>query len=158
LDMTLPPNHRVEPIAMSPLLATHPDRLAVAHPYRYSFMRNLIYSFLVVVAILSGIEPCVQVYAAECQTIEGEIQVWNGWPPWIRIESKDKKHVFGIETNDEVSKSDFMPESLLKALYKKPTLTGTFCVTLTGSRTTVPHDDRVIKYVKVVSYRLEQKR
>ena len=93
--------------------------------------------------------------ASECQNVDGEIVVWNGWPPWIRIESSDKKHVFGIETNEDMTKSDFMPETLLKELESSPSLTGTFCIRLTGGQTTVPYDVRIIKYVKVVRYRIK---
>lgn len=96
-----------------------------------------------------------QAFAADCKTIEGEIHFWNGWPPAVRIESKDKKHVFGIETNDEVTQSDYMPESLLKLLQENGAMTGSFCVKLTGSETTVPYDKRKIKYVKVVRYKIK---
>jgi len=63
--------------------------------------------------------------------------------------------VFGIVTNEEMTKSDFMPETLLKELQSNPSLTGTFCIKLTGGQTTVPYDDRVIKYVKVVRYKIK---
>lgn len=90
--------------------------------------------------------------ASEYQTIEGEIQLWNGWAPWVRIESKDGKHVYGIKTNDEVDKSQFMPESLLKELLKNGSFIGSFCIELVGEQATVPYDDRVIEYIRVVSY------
>ncbi len=86
------------------------------------------------------------------------MQLCQGWPPWVRLESKDKKTVFGVETNDEVTKSNFMPEALLKKLYANRYVIGTFCVTQTGDRTQVPYDNRVIKYVRVISYRIEEKK
>jgi len=104
--------------------------------------------------MLSGV-PYACLSAEECQTIEGEIQLWQGWPPWIRIESRDKKSVFGINTDAEVTESDFMPKALMKQLYTNPSLTGTFCIELTGDKTTVPYDDRVIKYVRIIRYKIE---
>jgi len=92
---------------------------------------------------------------AECQTVEGQIVLWNGWPPWIRIESNDKKNVFGIESDEGATTPDYMPDDLSKALSTKGSLSGTFCVTLTGEQTSVPYDDRVIKYVKVVTYKIK---
>ena len=117
-------------------------------------MRKLIFIFIIIVAGLSGTAFCKSSLAAECQNIEGQIQLWNGWPPWIRIESSDKKRVFGIDTNEEVTKSDFIPSDLLNKLLTHASLEGTFCIKLTGGQTTVPYDDRVINYIKVISYKL----
>ena len=121
-------------------------------------MRKLIYSSIIIVAISSAVVSYKYLFTPGCPNIEGQIQLWNGWPPWVRIESMDKRQVFGIETDAEVTKSDFMPEALLKELYVNPSLTGTFCIKLTGGQTTVPYDERVIKYVKVVSYKIGDKR
>ncbi len=121
-------------------------------------IRKVISRFIVVVALPCIFVPIQYLLAAECETIEGEIQLWQGWPPWVRIESKGKRSMYGIETNVEVTKSDFMPQALLKKLNGKPFLAGTFCVKLTGGKTSVPYDDRIISYVKIVSYKLEVKR
>ena len=118
-------------------------------------MRKLIYASIIIVAMFYGCVFFNNPSASECQIVEGQIVIWNGWPPWIRIESDDEKNVFGIETNEEMTKSDFMPETLLKQLHSTSSLTGTFCVQLTGSQTTVPYDDRIIKYVKVVRYKIK---
>jgi len=115
-------------------------------------MKKLIFASIIIVTILSGVVFYKISFAKECQNVEGRIQLWNGWPPWIRIESIDEQNVFGIETNEEVTQSDFILEALLKELIADQSLTGTFCIKLTGAQATVPYDDRVIKYVKVVSY------
>ena len=120
-------------------------------------MKKLIYSSIIIAAILAAIVSYKYLFTPRCQNIEGQIQLWNGWPPWIRIESTDKQHVFGVETNEEVTESDFMPEAL-KELHTNPSLAGTFCIKLTGDQTTVPYDDRVIEYVKVIRYKIEDDR
>ena len=116
-------------------------------------MKQAIYAFIIV-ALLSGIAFYKNSSATECLNVEGQIVIWNGWPPWVRIESKDNRSVFGIETDDEITKSDFMPEALLKELQSKHFLTGTFCIRLTGEQTTLPCDERVIKYIKVIKYEI----
>jgi hypothetical protein len=119
-------------------------------------MKKQIAILMITVAALSGTAFCNHSLAAECQNIEGQIQTWNGWPPWIRIESRDKKSVFGIETNEKGTKSDFIPSPLLEKLYTQHSLDGTFCIKLTGKQTNVPYDDRVIKYIKVISYKVNK--
>ena len=121
-------------------------------------MRKLLYIFIIIVAmvLLLGDTFCKISFAVDCQNVEGQIQIWNGWPPWIRIESKDKKSVFGIETDEAVTKSVFMPASLLQKLQTNGSLDGTFCIMPTGAQTSVPYYERAIKYVKVVSYKLRK--
>ena len=129
-------------------------RLPAASPLAVMAMRKLIH-ISIIVAIFCGLVFFKNPFASECQNVEGQIFIRNGWPPWIRIESSDKQNMFGIETNEEITKSDFMPEGLLKELQSNESLTGTFCITLTGDQTTVRDDARVIKYVKVVSYKIK---
>lgn len=120
-------------------------------------MKKLFYIFIILIVVLF----CDVVFSQnpstpECKNIEGEIFIMNGWPPFIRIESSDKKDLFGIETVEEgTPRSGFIPEALWKELMSEGSLSGTFCIQLTGGKTTVPYDDRVIKYVKVVSYKLD---
>jgi len=121
-------------------------------------MRRLIYPIIVALAVVLAIEPRKQVLHAQCHAVEGEIQLWNGWPPWVRIESKDKGHVFGIEVDDATGKSKAMPESLFEELLTNGSLTGTFCIEMTGEETTVPYDKRPIKYLKIVGYKISQAR
>ena len=110
-------------------------------------------------AILCAAVFCKTLSASECQNVKGEIVLWQGWPPSIRIESSDKKNVYGIETNDEeIPSSDVMPETLWKKLLSEGSLSGTLCIKLTGVQTTVPYDDRVIKYAKIVKYKINKKR
>jgi hypothetical protein len=93
-------------------------------------MKKLIYSSIIIAAILAAIVSYKYLFTPRCQNIEGQIQLWN----------------------------DFMPEALLKELHTNPSLAGTFCIKLTGDQTTVPYDDRVIEYVKVIRYKIEDDR
>ena len=114
--------------------------------------------YIIIMAIFCAAVFCKTSSTSECQNVNGQIALWNGWPPCIRIESNDKKYVYGIETNDKgIPDSDFMPDTLWKKLLSDDSLSGTFCIKLTGGQTTVPYDERVIKYVKIVRYKVINK-
>jgi hypothetical protein len=119
-------------------------------------MKKLLFIFIIlIVALFSVVVFSQNPVTPECKNIEGSIFIMNGWPPHIRIESIDKKDLFGMETDEEeIPLSGYMPESLWQKLMSEYSLSGTFCIELTGGKTKVPYDDRVIKYVKVISYKL----
>ena len=119
-------------------------------------MNKLLYIFILsILALFCGVVFSQNPSTPECNNIEGEIYIMNGWPPFIRIESNDKKELFGIETEEEETPcSGCIPETLFKKLMSEGSLSGSFCIKHTGEQTTVPYDDRVIKYVKIVSYKL----
>lgn len=119
-------------------------------------MKKLLYIFILLfVTLFCGVAFSQNPSTPDCKNIKGAIFTMNGWPPRIRIESIDKKDIFGIETDEEeIPLSGYMPESLWQKLISEHSLSGTFCIELTGGKTTVPYDDRVIKYVKVISYKL----
>jgi len=77
-----------------------------------------------------------------CLTIQGQLQFWNGWPPALRIEAKNKRRVFGLHYPDDQP----LPPAL-QALFESHTYAadGTFVICPLGGATTVPYDKRPIE-------------
>lgn len=91
------------------------------------------------------VEACIPSESAKetCHAIRGELQFWQGWPPHLRIETSDKKRVFGLSYSDEKS----LPVPL-QALVDSGAnnIKGSFVVCLLGGKTSVPYDKRNIEF------------
>ena len=96
-------------------------------------------------AVGADVESCVPPGSAKntCHAIRGELQFWQGWPPHLRIETTDKKHVFGLNYSDE----KLLPAPL-RALVDAGAnnIKGAFVVCLLGGKTNVPYDKRSIEF------------
>jgi hypothetical protein len=111
--------------------------------------------YIIIMAMMCTAVVCKALSASACLNVEGQMAIVQGWPPRIRIESSDKKNLYGVDTNDEdTPSSDVMPKPLWKELLQKGALSGTSCVEFTGAWTTVPYDERVIKYVRIIRYKI----
>lgn len=85
------------------------------------------------------VEVCVLPEAVKgtCHAIRGELQFWQGWPPHLRIETSDKKHVFGFNYSDE--KPLPVPlQALVDSGINK--IEGAFVVCPLGEKASVPYD------------------
>lgn len=82
----------------------------------------------------------------ECFTVYGTLYVYNGWPPNLRIESKDNK-LYGVGP----SENELIPESIKQVLPSK--IEGEFELCPFGETTTVPYEEREIEMVCIKSVR-----
>jgi hypothetical protein len=91
------------------------------------------------------VEACVPPESAKgtCHAIRGELQFWQGWPPHLRIETSDKKLVFGLNYSDEKSLPAPL-QALVNSGVNK--IKGAFVVCLLGGKTSVPYDKRSIEF------------
>lgn len=103
----------------------------------------------------------VQVQAAapakppdKCITIEGEYRQWNGWPPFERIETTDKKRVYGLVSSFEGDDVPQFPEpdSLKLVWDAHEDAIGRFEFCLYGGKSKVPYDERPIELGWIKSF------
>jgi len=90
-----------------------------------------------------------------CTLVPGELSLWNGWPPPIRIVGTDGV-IYGVPEpeNDQ----QLVPEKLLRLLQKATApVSGSFTLCPLGATTTVPYDERPIVLVSILDFDLESK-
>jgi len=90
-----------------------------------------------------------------CSFVSGVLELWNGWPPPIRIVGADGV-VYGVPEpeNDQ----QFVPEELLTLLKEgKAPISGGFTVCPLGGTTAVPSDERPIVLVSILDFDVETK-
>jgi hypothetical protein len=83
----------------------------------------------------------------ECHLVVGVLNVWNGWPPNLRIEANDGV-IYGVPEADEQS---LIPDNLVGRLAKGP-VSGGFTVCPLGHTTSVPYDERPIVLVSILDF------
>ena len=89
-------------------------------------------------------DQCAALAHAQCFIVAGERQVWNGWPPNLRIESSDKERVFGLPYSDD----DALPKPIQAVVEStSQRAVGKFLLCPLGARMSVPYDDRPIEVV-----------
>ena len=82
-----------------------------------------------------------------CFEIVGTLQVYNGWPPVLRIESKTKRKLYGIGPVDR----ELIPNNVTKVLPSK--VEGEFEVCPFNETISVPYDERKIEMVCIQEVR-----
>jgi hypothetical protein len=90
-----------------------------------------------------------------CTLVPGELSLWNGWPPPIRIVGTNGV-IYGVPEpeNDQL----LVPEELLTLLQKGTApISGSFTLCPLGGTTTVPYDERPIVLVSILDFDLESK-
>jgi hypothetical protein len=90
-----------------------------------------------------------------CSLVTGELSIWNGWPPPIRIVGPDGV-VYGVPEpeNDQ----PLAPEELLTLLRNgKTPVSGSFTLCPLGGTTTVPYDKRPIVLVSILDFDIVSK-
>ena len=94
------------------------------------------------------VSPCLKptTKVLDCKTVEGNLHVWNGWPPNWRIETRDHKNVYGLAYDDSDS-LQLMPVLIRKlAVTKEKQMDGTFKICPLGKITAVGDDERKIEW------------
>jgi len=90
-----------------------------------------------------------------CNFVTGEVGLWNGWPPPIRIVSTDGV-VYGVPEPED--NQQLVPEELLTLLQKATApISGGFTLCPLGGTTSVPYDDRPIVLVSILDFDIESK-
>lgn len=99
---------------------------------------------------ISIVGACIAEDAApRCRAVEGELQLWNGWPPAYRIHASNGE-VYGLETPDS---GDELPDALKAALAGRDgPIRGTFMVCPTGTNTSVPYDRKQSHLVRLTAF------
>lgn len=92
--------------------------------------------------------PCLKqaTKILRCKTVEGNLHVWNGWPPNWRIETSDHKNVYGLAYDDSDS-LQLMPDLIRKVVVAKgQQIEGKFRICPLGKTTAVGDDEREIEW------------
>lgn len=82
----------------------------------------------------------------KCFTVYGTLYSYDGWPPYLRIESKDKK-LYGVGPPE----NELIPQSIQQVLPTK--IEGEFEVCPFDETTLVPYEEREIEMVCIKSVR-----
>ncbi len=91
----------------------------------------------------------------KCVTIHGKYAQWNGWPPAERIETTDRKEVYGLISSvegDDVPQYP-LPESLLLVWNSHEEVDGEYLFCLDGGDFSVPYDSRPIRMGWIKSFK-----
>jgi len=90
----------------------------------------------------------------KCISIDGEYRQWNGWPPFERIETTDKKKVYGLVSSFEGDDVPQFPEpdSLKLVWAAHEVAVGVFEFCLHGGQSKVPYDERPIELGWIKSF------
>jgi hypothetical protein len=83
--------------------------------------------------------------ATECKVVAGVFQLWNGWPPSLRLKDAKSGTIYGV------NESVHIPNAMRQSVVRNGRVTGKFCLTVVG-HTTVPYQKEPITLVHVVSY------
>lgn len=81
----------------------------------------------------------------ECFEAEGLLKFYNGWPPYMRIETKNKDIIYGVGPVE----NEYIPASIKSVM--PSTIEGKFELCPFNETTSVPYDDRIIKMVCIKS-------
>ena len=82
-----------------------------------------------------------------CFKVVGTLELYNGWPPALRIEPKTKGKLYGIGPKDR----ELIPNNIAKVLPSK--VEGEFEVCPFNETTSVPYDERKIEMVCIQKVR-----
>ena len=88
---------------------------------------------------------------SNCFEISGEFEVWDGWPPSLRIHDNENDIWYGVPDDDESINKEF-----IERIKKGETLSGIFCLSKTGKEVNVPYQETPIILVKIIKYKLEK--
>ena len=83
--------------------------------------------------------------AAKCKVVVGVFQLWNGWPPSLRLKDKKSGIIYGVNEDTHI------PKVMRRAVTRNGRVVGKFCLVVVG-RTTVPYQKEPIFLVRVTSY------
>jgi len=83
--------------------------------------------------------------ATECKVVAGVFQLWNGWPPSLRLKDAKSDTIYGINEGDHI------PNAMRQSVMRNGHVAGKFCLTIVG-HTTVPYQKEPITLAHVVSY------
>jgi hypothetical protein len=83
--------------------------------------------------------------ATECKVVASVFQLWNGWPPSLRLKDAKSGTIYGVNENTPI------PNAMKQSVTRNGQVTGKFCLTVVG-HTTVPYHKELITLVHVVSY------
>ena len=81
-----------------------------------------------------------------CSNVVGELQLWNGWPPNVRIAVSDS--VFGVGLEED----GVMPDSARAALRKADRVQASFRICPTGDQVTIPDWPKLVPIVCVEAF------
>jgi len=104
----------------------------------------LIRSILVFIIIF--LASTVKAEELDCVEVKGEFNVWNGWPPALRLHDTQNNIYYGIPDDVEVSKE------IIERIKKSEPVKGMFCLEDLNEETHVPYQDSPIKLVKIKRY------
>ncbi len=91
--------------------------------------------------------------AKGCSNISGELTLWNGHPPSLRITLSDTDLVYGISEAGEEPTVGAIPSELYSQILKgENRIKGNFCIEKLGKFTQVPYSKNKIEYINIKSY------
>jgi len=108
---------------------------------------NFIVAFLLLASPAIGDDTTCEtspLVKGECFKVVGSLYTFNGWPPSLRIELKDKR-LFGVGPNE----NELIPEKIREVLPTR--IDGEFELCPFGYSTSVPYDERKIEMVCIKS-------
>jgi hypothetical protein len=110
-------------------------------------MPTTLSSLALVIALTSTASCVVADEPSRCRDAKGELQLWNGWPPSVRIRTRSGE-VYGLE-----GESPEIPDTLKAALAGGDgPVRGTFTVRPTGVDTSVPYDRKPIHLARLTAF------
>src|SRR5690348_5349116 len=95
-----------------------------------------------IAAVLLWSQPSL---GAKCEVVAGVFQLWNGWPPSLRLTDARSGNVYGTYERTP------LPEGMRQEVIRNGHVSGKFCLEVVG-HTTVPTQKKPIILVRVMSY------
>jgi hypothetical protein len=82
-----------------------------------------------------------------CYEVEGELQLWNGWPPNVRL------NVNGVMYGVGHGEGEDLPEAIMSRLTKDGGIKGTMRVCSLGDEIQVPYQEKPLPLVCIEALR-----
>lgn len=95
--------------------------------------------------IVAGLLCSQPLPAATCKAVTGVFQVWNGWPPSLRLADKKSGNIYGTYEHSP------LPNGMRQEVIRHGHVTGKFCLKVVG-HTKIPTQQKPITLVRVMSY------
>ena len=103
-------------------------------------MKNVATIFIIAALLCSQ-----SAFGAACRVVTGVFQVWNGWPPSLRLTDIKSGKIYGTHEHGR------LPIGMRQEVIRHGHVTGTFCLKVVG-RAQVPYQKEPIILVQVMSY------
>lgn len=92
-------------------------------------------------------------HAKDCTNVVGELTLWNGHPPFLRITLWRSNEVFGVLQAGEEPAPGAIPSTLYaQVLEGSHRVNGKFCIEKLGKFTKVPNRNNDIEYIKIKNF------